>query len=80
LVKVYEIEYEINIAEKLRARRNEIVKEVGRFWEHAIARPVFKYELREGDLKKAKAIARILKLLNGKVKFIKKKQIVKEVI
>lgn len=77
--KVYEVEYEVDVKSEVVKKKDEIVRNAGRFWEHAVENPVFKYDLPVGDAKKAKAVASVLRILNGKVQLQKKKLVIKEV-
>jgi len=75
MAKVYEFEYKIDVKDDIVKRKDEIVRSAGRFWEHAITEPKFKYDLPVGDVLKAKAIGALLKLLVGKgKKMVKVKQ------
>jgi len=78
--RIYTIGYKVEIKEKMRAKRNQIISEAGKFWEHAINDPIFEYELEDGDVVKAKAVANVLRILNGKVPMRKIRQTIKEVV
>lgn len=68
MAKIYEFEYEIDVKDDIIKKKNEIVKSAGRFWEHAISKSKFRYELPVGDISRAKAIGALLKLLLGEGK------------
>jgi len=72
MVKKYKISYEIEIKEKMISERDNIIKNAGRFWEHAIPDVLFSYELSVGDTRKAKAIGKFMKFLIKKGKKIHK--------
>lgn len=80
MVRRYVIEYEVDVRDKVKQKRAEFLRVAGRFWEHAVPVPKFKYELDAGDNDKAKKIARVIeKMIRKGVKMKKIRQIIKEV-
>lgn len=66
MARVFEVAYKVDVKDKLTKKENELRREHGRFWGHAVNEPIFAYKLDVGDMKKAKAVAKILKLIQGK--------------